>query len=223
MHDPWLPVALPENESACRCRSSAAKHDGHAGVTFAVFCPCCPTHHSTGPARKAAQAGEFRRYDDKGAIIPCTGTGQDGEFCTGLTWPAPRFCVEDETAVDRLTGLVWRRAASLAPEVGVTWHEALAAVVRLNSENGAGWRLPNINELESLVDCTASNPALLPLLPRYGMCIGHPPPAYTSQTGHGRFIWTRARWVWGRKARHAFIYGRFRDAIFMGNVCFKAI
>jgi hypothetical protein len=21
----------------------------------------CPTHHSTGPARKAAQAGEFRR------------------------------------------------------------------------------------------------------------------------------------------------------------------
>jgi hypothetical protein len=22
---------------------------------------CCPTHHSTGPARKAAQAGEFKR------------------------------------------------------------------------------------------------------------------------------------------------------------------
>lgn len=115
-----------------------------------------------GESRMLPATGQTLCYDDKGAIIPCTGTGQDGEFRTGLTWPAPRFCVQDETAVDRLTGLVWRRAASLAPEEGVTWHEALAAVARLNAENGAGWRLPNINELESLVDCAAANPALPP-------------------------------------------------------------
>ena len=64
--------------------------------------------------------------------------------------------------IDRLSRLVWRRAASLAPE-GVAWQEALAAVARLNEENGAGcWRLPSINELESLVDCATANPALPP-------------------------------------------------------------
>ncbi len=103
--------------------------------------------------------GQTLCYDDRGAIVPCAGTGQDGEFRTGLPWPAPRFSAWDETVIDRLTGLVWRRAASLVPE-GVTWHEALAAVTRFNAGNGAGWRLPNINELESLADCAAANPAL---------------------------------------------------------------
>lgn len=42
----------------------------------------------------------------------------------------------------------------------MTWHEALAAVAHLNAETDAGWRLPNINELESLTDCAAANPAL---------------------------------------------------------------
>lgn len=113
-----------------------------------------------GESHMLPATGQTLCYDDGGAIVPCAGTGQDGEFRTGLSWPAPRFSARDETALDRLTGLDWRRAAGLAPEEGVTWHEALAAVARLNNENDAGWRLPNINELESLVDCDAANPAL---------------------------------------------------------------
>jgi hypothetical protein len=113
-----------------------------------------------GESHLLPDTGQTLCYDDRGAVVLCAGTGQDGEFRTGLAWPAPRFYVQGETALDRLTGLAWRRAASLAPEEGVTWHEALAAVTRLNAGNGAGWRLPNINELESLVDCTAASPAL---------------------------------------------------------------
>lgn len=64
-----------------------------------------------------------------------------------------------QAVLDRLTGLIWRCAASLAP-AGVTWQAALAAVTRLNLDDGAGWRLPNINELESLADCAAADPAL---------------------------------------------------------------
>lgn len=106
-----------------------------------------------------AGTGQRLCYGGKGTITVCVGTGEDGEFRTGRAWPAPRFSIQGEGVLDRLTGLVWRCAASLAPE-GMTWHEALAAVARLNTGNEAYWRLPNINELESLVDCSAANPAL---------------------------------------------------------------
>jgi len=62
--------------------------------------------------------------------------------------------------VDRLTGLCWHRCANLA-HGEVSWDAALAGIAALNS--GAGpdnWRLPNINELESLVDCGRARPAL---------------------------------------------------------------
>ncbi len=45
----------------------------------------------------------------------------------------------------------------------VTWNEALAAVAQLrlsDTREAAQWRLPNINELESLVDCAMHSPAL---------------------------------------------------------------
>ena len=112
-----------------------------------------------GENRVLPATGQTLCYDDRGAVVPCAGTGQDGEFRTGLPWSAPHFSAQDETVIDRLTGLVWRRAANLAPE-GVTWQEALAMVTRLNLHDGAVWRLPNINELESLADCAAANPAL---------------------------------------------------------------
>lgn len=35
----------------------------------------------------------------------------------------------------------------------VTWSVALEAVRELNRHDDRRWRLPNINELESLVDC----------------------------------------------------------------------
>ncbi|MFH1820102.1 Lcl C-terminal domain-containing protein [Thiobacillus sp.] len=115
-----------------------------------------------GESQVLPATGQTLCYDDRGAVIPCAGTGQDGEFRAGLPWPVPRFSARDETVIDRLTGLVWRRAANLVPE-GVIWQEALAAVARLNlDEGGRGWRLPSINELESLVDCAAANPALSP-------------------------------------------------------------
>jgi len=114
-----------------------------------------------GESRVLPATGQTLCYDDRGAVVACAGTGQDGEYQTGLSWPAPRFSARDETVLDRLTGLVWRRAANPAPQ-GVTWQEALAVIARLSLHDGAGWRLPNINELESLVDCATADPALPP-------------------------------------------------------------
>ncbi|MHB8159648.1 MAG: Lcl C-terminal domain-containing protein [Thermoleophilia bacterium] len=123
-------------------------------------------------------------------VLPATGQANDSPF--GAVWPEPRFEVEpgggdeagggggenDGDAVrDRLTGLIWQRAADLAGEPA-SWEEALGAVRKLNLEDAglsadaersgakeprrdtARWRLPNINELESLVDLSRHDPAL---------------------------------------------------------------
>ncbi|MGE5028010.1 MAG: DUF1566 domain-containing protein [Betaproteobacteria bacterium] len=106
--------------------------------------------------------GQTLCYDAAGLEIPCHISGQDGELQTGRPWPQPRFAVGEESVLDRLTGLSWRRDADIARHP-VSWGEALAAVSGLNL--GAGgelrpWRLPNINELESLADCARHSPAL---------------------------------------------------------------
>ena len=106
--------------------------------------------------------GQERCFDDAGREIPCGGSGQDGETRSGRAWPTPRFAVEGEAVIDRLTGLCWQRRADLTGSP-VNWDEALAAVAELNrAEPERAWRLPNINELESLVDCAAHSPALPP-------------------------------------------------------------
>ena len=101
-------------------------------------------------------SGQILCYDEKGKIVPCEGSGQDGEFRRGHKWPQPRFKVSGSVVTDRLTGLGWQRRADLIGKE-VSWGDALAAVDDL----GDPWRLPNINELESLVDCSRHSPALL--------------------------------------------------------------
>ncbi len=44
--------------------------------------------------------------------------------------------------------------------VALTWGEALAAAAALARQSGQPWRLPTINELESLVDASYHAPAL---------------------------------------------------------------
>lgn len=108
------------------------------------------------------QTGQKQCFDAVGAVIDCAGagkfSGQDGELQRGVAWPTPRFTETDDGIQDRLTGLVWARKADLA---GLTnWEQALQAVDRLAQEQGKDWRLPNINELESLVDASQHSPAL---------------------------------------------------------------
>lgn len=104
--------------------------------------------------------GQRHCYDDKGVCVECTGSGQDGEFCMGHEWPQPRFNSCSDAIEDRLTGLCWARDAGHANKP-VTWSDALKQVAELNL-NGLDrhWRLPTINELESLVDCSRAGPAL---------------------------------------------------------------
>src|SRR4030042_1901957 len=78
--------------------------------------------------------GQRRCFDAEGREVGCGGQempaafrGQDGEIESGCPWPVPRFDVQGETAIDRLTGLRWMRKADLAGR-GVAWPDAFKAV-----------------------------------------------------------------------------------------------
>lgn len=78
--------------------------------------------------------------------------------------PSPGFVPENNGVRDLSTGLLWLRDADVMGQP-LSWHEALAAVERLNvtaALGAADWRMPNIRELESLVDLSAHSPALAP-------------------------------------------------------------
>jgi len=106
--------------------------------------------------------GADRCHGESGRETPCPGSGQDGELQIGHPWPRPRFAVRDDLVTDILTDLVWARRANVTKQA-VTWDQALLAIRGLNQDRFGGignWRLPNINELESLVDSRSHSPAL---------------------------------------------------------------
>jgi len=108
------------------------------------------------------QTGQDRCYDLQGQEVPCPGSGQDGEFSSGLTWPDPRFLCHDQIVEDRLTGLFWTRDANPGG-YPATWNDAIAAIAAMNRNRELGfvdWRLPNRRELRSLMSHQARQPAL---------------------------------------------------------------
>jgi hypothetical protein len=117
-----------------------------------------------GESQVLYQTGQTDCYDASGHSLGCATTRQDGEIRAGVEWPSPRFVNQDEQIIDKATGLIWRKNASLTARA-VTWDKALQAVKQLNQSGSQNdppslWRLPNINELESLVDCSQHSPAL---------------------------------------------------------------
>ena len=113
-------------------------------------------------------------------------SGDDGELEMGVVWPSPRFTDNgDGTVTDNLTGLVWLENAN---RFGTrTWLQALNDCntladdgIDLKDGSIAGdWRLPNIDELESLIDYSQWDP---------GLPSGHPFSAV--QSGVLIFYWT---------------------------------
>jgi len=107
-------------------------------------------------------------FDVNGNTRPCAGTGEDGETKAGVAWPVPRFTDKgDGTMKDKLTNLVWSQRAN-SPDINtvppfvcvnaendMTWLQSLDFIACLNTNNYLGfknWRLPNLNELESMVN-----------------------------------------------------------------------
>ena len=65
-----------------------------------------------------------------------------------------RFVFTDLTATDKKTGLMWTKDANIAKKT-LTWKKTFKFIEKLNKQKYAGygdWRLPKIEELETLLD-----------------------------------------------------------------------
>ncbi len=110
------------------------------------------------------------------AAVPKTGDSADG--ATGVSFPNPRFTVNAGTVKDNLTGLIWLKNAKctdtisgITPAAGkLAWQNAKDWIAGLKGDNtlcglndgstAGQWRLPNRNELLSLIHAGYSSPAL---------------------------------------------------------------
>jgi hypothetical protein len=134
-------------------------------------------------AKRVAKTGQTQCWDTLGNVIPCSGTGQDGEYQAGIepavsaifgtayntpAWTGVRFTDNgDGTVTDNLTALVWLKNANCFG--ASSWAAALDDAYFLSASGSCGlsdgsnvgdWRLPNANELHSLIDTLQANPAL---------------------------------------------------------------
>jgi hypothetical protein len=73
----------------------------------------------------------------------------------------PAFNDDGYTVSDPITGLTWQKETLPTKR---TWQEALHYVEGLSLAGFSDWRLPNINELQSLADYSRSRPAISSVL-----------------------------------------------------------
>ncbi|MEA2013788.1 MAG: DUF1566 domain-containing protein [Thermodesulfobacteriota bacterium] len=67
----------------------------------------------------------------------------------------------DDTVTDTETGLMWQKETASG---AYTWQQALAHAEGMTLGGHSDWRLPNLNELQTLVDYSRNNPSINPLL-----------------------------------------------------------
>ena len=111
---------------------------------------------------KIVKTGQKICFDEKGMIIDCHDTAQDGEIQAGLKFTKTRFAESKTTIYDNDTGLTWMRDANVLKDM-MNWNSAFALTSKMNSEMVCGyndWRVPNIIELDSLTDMGQHSPAL---------------------------------------------------------------
>ncbi|HEY1985409.1 MAG TPA: DUF1566 domain-containing protein [Terracidiphilus sp.] len=126
-------------------------------------------------ANNSVTNANFSAYDGTNPLVSVAATGQtqsyapgdDGALKKGIAWPRQRYADnQDGTVTDNVTGLIWlKNAGCFAP---ATWSTAVAeanslagGTCGLSDSSATGqWRLPNLVELESLIDPSASDPAL---------------------------------------------------------------
>jgi len=107
-----------------------------------------PVRGGTGGTIRLAKTGQT-------TALPSAGSGDDGDLQKGVADPASRFIDNGNgTITDQLTGLIWEKTPSSST---YTWPQALNAASASTTGTHGDWRVPNVNELESLLNAGQSN------------------------------------------------------------------
>ncbi len=155
---------------------------------------------------RVPQTGQTQCWDINWNPTTCEGTGEDGDYQAGVEWPTPRFTDRGNGTVrDNLTGLIWLKDTACKPCCSpwwdaLTWANTLASgMCGLTDGSVAGdWRLPNIKELQSLVDFSQEYPALPADHPFRIVQLGA---VWSSTTRESRFFGDNFRYAWTIDAR----------------------
>jgi hypothetical protein len=131
-----------------------------------VLAPCMAPDADAGARRsRPLRTGQVTCTDTTGTLIPCAGTGQDGDLQRG----EPRAYLDqgDGTIRDKRTALTWEKLSDDGTihdkDNTYTWAEAFGKIDDLNTMAFAGftdWRLPSLNELETIRDVGVTDPAV---------------------------------------------------------------
>jgi hypothetical protein len=117
--------------------------------------------------------GQTKCYDSSGKEIPCdsaTCPGQDGSYSTGCPSEGRFVDNGDGTVTDNCTGLMWQKDTADVNGDGkidgadtLPWCDALAYCENLSFAGHDDWRLPNVRELQSIVDYGRPSPPIDPV------------------------------------------------------------
>jgi hypothetical protein len=108
------------------------------------------------PGPGLPKTGQTGCWNTAGASISCTNTGQDGDTLKGITMSFTDNI--DGTITDNVTGLVWQKQDNATT---YTWDNALTYCnANTPALPGSGWRLPNIKELQSIINYQIFSPAI---------------------------------------------------------------
>jgi hypothetical protein len=95
------------------------------------------------------------RIDENGALESVAKTTSNYFICVHNEYeiPAERFTAAAETVTDNFSGLIWQKQYASSK----SWAEALTYCENSSAGEKYDWRLPNRNELASLVDYTGAD------------------------------------------------------------------
>ncbi|HZX48578.1 MAG TPA: DUF1566 domain-containing protein [Nitrospirota bacterium] len=160
----------------------------------------------TAPASTPPRTGQTTCYDSGGNEIACTGSGQDGEIQAGIPWPNPRFTVSTDgyCVTDNLTGLMWVKSPD---SITRTWQQALDYANGMSLCGYTDWRLPNVNELKSMVNAGQGDTATWLNTQGFSNVQSSDYWSSTSDSYDARLARTVSMWVGFDKTSKSGIYG----------------
>ena len=114
--------------------------------------------HTFWATEDAKQNGNAWRVDENGELTSVAKATTNSVICVRIRdydTEENRFTAASETVKDSVSGLMWQKQAVASR----TWAEALNYCEEVSTADKFDWRLPNRNELASLIDYTRANGA----------------------------------------------------------------